>query len=415
MEHLQRSLDYIEENLGTELTVRELAELAGYSASHFGHLFRETIGMSVGHYILRRRLLHAGWEMSRGGSFIDTALRWGFDTYAGLYRAFVREFGCTPTEYLRSGRGKKPWRIDLTKEEPIMTHKDAARVLKHWGLEAEKLQDVLVESTGAQRENLAAVGSRYYLKRTTDVRKLENDLALTKALAELGLLSPVPVPTLAGEEYLVDGEYRYTLTERLPGRSVTDQELLERENARAEGAAIAGLHRALREIAAPVEEDDLLSTLKNWAVPGAKDALGLTEGWCEKYLAELEALWQTLPRQIIHRDLNPGNLVRDGESWGFLDFELSQRNIRIYDVVYAAGAVLSETFPREPERWLDCWRGLMEGYAPTEAERKAAPLVLLGSQMVCVAWFAEQEKYRELFETNRKMTLWLLEHFEELK
>ena len=415
MEHLQRSLDYIEENLGAELTVRELAELAGYSVSHFSHLFRETTGMSVGHYILRRRLLHAGWEMSRGGSFIDTALRWGFDTYAGLYRAFVREFGCTPTEYLRSGRGRRPWRIDLCKEEPIMTHKDAARVLKHWALEGEKLQDVLVESTGAQRENLAAVGSRYYLKRTTDVRKLENDLALTKALAELGLLSPVPVPTLAGEEYLVDGEYRYTLTERLPGRSVTAQELLERENARAEGAAIAGLHRALRDITAPVEEDDLLTTLKNWAVPAAKDALGLTEGWCEGYLAQLEALWQELPRQIIHRDLNPGNLVRDGESWGFLDFELSQRNIRIYDVVYAAGAVLSETFPREPERWLECWRGLMEGYAPTGAERKAAPLVLLGSQMVCVAWFAEQEKYRELFETNQKMTQWLLEHFEELK
>ena len=163
-----------------------------------------------------------------------------------------------------------------------------------------------------------------------------------------------------------------------------------------------------------MEEEDLLATLKNWAVPAAKDALGLTESWCQKYLAELGALWQELPRQIIHRDLNPGNLVRDGESWGFLDFELSQRNIRIYDVVYAAGAVLSETFPREPERWLDCWRGLMEGYAPTEAERKAAPLVLLGSQMVCVAWFAEQEKYRELFETNQKMTLWLLEHFTEL-
>ena len=414
MEHLQRSLDYIEENLGAELTVRELAELAGYSVSHFSHLFRETTGMSVGHYILRRRLLHAGWEMSRGGSFIDTALRWGFDTYAGLYRAFVREFGCTPTEYLRSGRGRRPWRIDLCKEEPIMTHKDAARVLKHWALEGEKLQDVLVESTGAQRENLAAVGSRYYLKRTTDVRKLENDLALTKALAALGLLSPVPVPTLAGEEYLDDGEYRYTLTERLPGRSVTAQELLERENARAEGAAIAGLHRALREIAAPVEEDDLLSTLKNWAVPAAKDALGLTEGWCETYLAELEALWQELPRQIIHRDLNPGNLVRDGESWGFLDFELSQRNIRIYDVVYAAGAVLSETFGREEDRWLESWKALLAGYGPAENERRAAPLVLLGSQFVCVAWFAGQEKYREIFETNKKMTHWLLERMGQL-
>ena len=415
MEYMQRSLDYIEENLKAELTAEELAEKAGYSPSHYSRLFREVTGMSVGHYILRRRLLHAGWDMSRGGSFIETALRWGFDTYAGLYRAFIREFGCTPTEYQRSGRGRKPWRLNLCMEEPIMTHKDAARVLKHWALEGERLQDVLVESTGAQRENLAAVGGRYFLKRTTDPKKLENNLALTKALATLGLLSPVPVPTLAGEEYLLEGEYRYTLTERLPGRNVTALELLEPENARMEGMAIAGLHRAMRDIEAPVEDEDLLATLKNWAVPASKDALGLTNSWCESYLAELEALWQELPRQIIHRDLCPGNLVRDGESWGFLDFELSQRNIRIYDVVYAAGAVLSETFAAHKDAWIGCWQALMEGYAPTEAERRAAPLVLLGSQLVCVAWFAGQEKYRELLETNQKMTLWLLEHFEELK
>lgn len=414
MENLQKSLDYIEENLAAELTVGELAALAGYSVSHYSRLFREATGMSVGHYILRRKLLHAGWDMSRGGSFVETALCYGFDTYAGLYRAFVREFGCTPTEYLRSGRGRKPWRIELCKEDRIMTHKEATRVLKHWGLEGERLQDVLVESTGAQRENLSEVGGKYFLKRTTNPQKLEHDLVLTRALAELGLLSPVPVPTLAGEEYLVEGEYRYTLTERLPGHHVTAQELLEPENARREGMAIRGLHRALKDIEASVEDDDLLSTLKNWAVPAAKDALGLTNAWCEGYLAELESLWQELPRQIIHRDLCPGNLVRHGEEWGFLDFELSQRNIRIYDVVYAAGAVLSETFSEHSDAWLGCWQGLMEGYAPTHAERKAAPLVLLGSQMVCVAWFAGQEKYQGLFETNRKMTLWLLEHFAEL-
>ena len=412
--HLQDSLDYIEEHLRAELTVGELAALAGYSVSHYSRLFREATGMSLGQYILRRRLLHAGWDMSRGGSFLDTALCYGFDTYAGLYRAFVREFGCTPTEYLRSGRGRKPWRIELNKEDRIMTHKEAARVLKHWGLEGEKLRDVLVESTGAQRENLSEVGEKYFLKRTADPRKLEQSMVLTKALAELGLLSPVPVPTLAGEEYLVESEYRYTLTERLPGHHVTARELLEPDNARREGMAIRGLHRALKEIHADVEEDDLLSNLKNWAVPAAKDALGLTNAWCEGYLAELEGLWASLPRQIIHRDLCPGNLVRHGEEWGFLDFELSQRNIRIYDVVYAAGAVLSETFSDHADAWLGCWKGLLEGYAPTDAERRAAPLVLLGSQMVCVAWFAGQEKYRELFETNRKMTLWLLEHFSAL-
>ena len=72
-------------------------------------------------------------------------------------------------ELLVSCRGKRPWRIDLKKGEPIMTHKDAARVLKHW-------------------ESWDSV--------------------------------------------------------RLPGHNVTALELLEPENARHEGVAIAGLHRA---------------------------------------------------------------------------------------------------------------------------------------------------------------------------
>ena len=296
-----------------------------------------------------------------------------------------------------------------------MTHKEAARVLKHWGLEGEKLLDQLVESTGAQREDIVQVGEAYFLKRTADMNRMKNRLTLTRMLASAGLLIPVPVPTLAGDDWHEDDGYCYTLTERLNGRTVSAQELLDPETARRAGAAIGSLHRVLAGIEAPVEDKDLLADLKSWALKGAKDAMGLTNGWCEDFLSALESLWESLPRQIIHRDLCPGNLVRSGDEWGFLDFELSQRNIRIYDVVYAAGAVLSETFGREQDRWLDFWRALLYGYGPSENERRAAPLVLLGSQMVCVAWFAGQEKYREIFETNKKTTRWLLERLEELK
>lgn len=415
LERLQQTLDHIEAHLRAELTAGELAQMAGYSVYHYSRIFRAATGMSVGHYILRRRLLHGGYAMARGKSGVDAAAEYGFDTYAGFYRAFLREFGCTPSEYLRSSRGKKPWRIDLSKEERTMTHKDAARVLKHWGLEGEKMQDLLVESTGAQRDDIVQVGAGYFLKRTAQSRGLESHLALTRALAAAGLLTPVPVPTLAGGDWYAEEGYCYTLTERLPGRTVTARELLDPEAARQEGAAIATLHRVLAGVEATAEKADLLKDLKGWALKGAKEALGLTNGWCENYLAELEGLWPELPRQIIHRDLCPGNLVRSGDDWGFLDFELSQRNIRIYDVVYAAGAVLSETFGREEDRWLESWKALLAGYSPAENERRAAPLVLLGSQFVCVAWFAGQEKYRDLFEINKKMTHWLLERMGELK
>lgn len=51
----------------------------------------------------------------------------------------------------------------------------------------------------------------------------------------------------------------------------------------------------------------------------------------------------------------------------------------------------------------------------TEAERNAIPYVILANQFVCVAWFAEQDKYAEIYETNKRMTAWLMERFGELK
>lgn len=80
--------------------------------------------------------------------------------------------------------------------------------------------------------------------------------------------------------------------------------------------------------------------------------------------------------------------------------------------------MLSETFGEENSKWLDIFRDIIRGYDSvihlTEAEQQAIPYVILANQFVCVAWFAEQEKYAEIFETNKKMTLWLIRNFGEL-
>ena len=98
---------------------------------------------------------------------------------------------------------------------------------------------------------------------------------------------------------------------------------------------------------------------------------------------------------------------------------MAERNARIYDPCYAATAVLSERFGKDNESWLEIYRNIICGYNSvaqlTEAERKAIPYVLLANQFVCVAWFAGQNKYADLFETNRRMTRWLIDQFEELK
>ena len=124
---IQDSLDYIEENLQTEITAGELAEMAHISLFHYYRLFQQATGLPVMQYILRRRLLHGIYAIKEGSSKTDAALLYGFDTYAGFYKAFCREFGSTPSAFLKSCRAKRPHRIDLTKEEHMtVTHKKAA-------------------------------------------------------------------------------------------------------------------------------------------------------------------------------------------------------------------------------------------------------------------------------------------------
>ena len=100
---IQRSLDYIEENLQTEVTAAELAEMAHISLFHYYRQFQQATGLPVMQYILRRRLLHGVYAMKQGSSKIDAALLYGFDTYAWFYKAFCREFGSTPSEFLKLG------------------------------------------------------------------------------------------------------------------------------------------------------------------------------------------------------------------------------------------------------------------------------------------------------------------------
>ena len=416
---IQKSLDYIEENLQTEITAEELAELAHLSLFHYYRLFRQATGMPVMQYILRRRLLHGVYAISKGSTKIDAALRFGFDTYAGFYKAFCREFGSTPSEFLRSSRAKRPYRIDLMKEEHMtVTHKKAALILQNWGLSEETITDIYYEGTGNKNENACYVGDDFVLKYTANLGKLKKHIEVSKALESIGLLDAVPVPATDGADYIQDGEVYFYLTRRLPGKQLVSHRFGDGD-ARFVGEIIGQLHLALRKIEDCVSEADLLSTVRDWALPKAKAAMNLPERFCSDYLNTFSALYPDLPRQIIHRDPNPGNIICAEERWGFIDFELSERNVRIYDPCYAATAVLSETFGTNNDSWLGIYRDILWGYDSvaklTEAERRAIPYIILANQFVCVAWFAEQDKYAEIYETNKRMTAWLIEKFGELK
>lgn len=416
---IQKSLDYIEDNLRTEIAAAELAEMAHISLFHYYRLFQQATGMPVMQYILRRRLLHGVYAVKQGSTKIDAALLYGFDTYAGFYKAFCREFGSTPSAFLKSCRAKRPYRIDLTKEEHMtITHKKAAQILQAWNLEGETITDIYYDGTGNKNDSACYVGEEFVLKYTANLGKLKNHIEVSKAIEGIGLLSASPVATTDGKEYIQDGELYFYVTKRLSGTQMVSHSFGDGD-ARFVGEIIGQLHLALSKIEDCISEADLLATVRDWALPNAKLPLGLTDAFCKAYLDTLVTLYPKLPRQIIHRDPNPGNIICNQDQWGFIDFDLAERNARIYDPCYAATAVLSENFGKDNDKWLEIYRNIIRGYDSvahlTDVERKAIPYVILANQFVCVAWFAGQDKYAELFGTNKKMTLWLIDRFKELK
>ena len=416
---IQKSLDYIEENLSTEIAAAELAEMAHISLFHYYRLFQQATGLPVMQYILRRRLLHGVYAMKQGSSKINAALLYGFDTYAGFYKAFCREFGSTPSEFLKPCRAKWPYRIDLTKEEHMtVTHKKAAQILQAWNLEGETITDIYYDGTGNKNDSACYVGEEFVLKYTANLGKLKNHIEVSKAIESIGLLSASPVATTDGQEYIRDGELYFYVTKRLSGTQMVSHSFGDGD-ARFVGEIIGQLHLALSKIDDCISDADLLATVRDWALPNAKVALNLSDDFCKEYLDTFAALYPKLPRQIIHRDPNPGNIICNHDQWGFIDFDLAERNARIYDPCYAATAVLSESFGKDNDKWLEIYRNIICGYDSvahlTDEERKAIPYVIFANQFVCVAWFAGQNKYAELFGTNKKMTLWLIDRFEELK
>ena len=93
---IAQSLSYINEHLGSELTVETLAERVYLSKYHFMRLFKAQTGSTVHAYVRQRRLLYAAQLIRRGVSATKAAADSGFEEYSTFFRAFRESFGVSP-------------------------------------------------------------------------------------------------------------------------------------------------------------------------------------------------------------------------------------------------------------------------------------------------------------------------------
>lgn len=96
-DRVQSTLIYAKENLGAELSVEELAEIAHLSPRQFSRIFREETGKSPAKAIEHLRVEAARIMMEEGRYSLDIIARdCGFGDRERMRRSFLRAFGQSP-------------------------------------------------------------------------------------------------------------------------------------------------------------------------------------------------------------------------------------------------------------------------------------------------------------------------------
>lgn len=102
---LQQVVEYIMENLETELALAELATVANLSPSHFARLFKQSTGVPPHQYVIQRRIEAAKHLLQQGENSVgEIAYRVGFANPSHLSYHFKRVTGIMPKTLLQDSK-----------------------------------------------------------------------------------------------------------------------------------------------------------------------------------------------------------------------------------------------------------------------------------------------------------------------
>jgi len=99
-ESVQKTLDYIEDNISDEIYIEELADIAALSIFYYQRLFTRLVKRPVREYIKLRRLARSCTSLTtKINGIIDIATEYGFGSRETFSRAFKETYGLSPSEY----------------------------------------------------------------------------------------------------------------------------------------------------------------------------------------------------------------------------------------------------------------------------------------------------------------------------
>ena len=97
-----RTLNYILDNITSELDLEELASIANLSCSQYKQKFKKQLGISPRRFVNQQKIEHAKLLLLDGMSVTDIAMLLGFTTSSYFSTVFKKYTLYTPTEYVKA-------------------------------------------------------------------------------------------------------------------------------------------------------------------------------------------------------------------------------------------------------------------------------------------------------------------------
>lgn len=101
LNHLNKVLDYIDQNLDDDLTLNKIASVGNYSIFHFHRLFRAYTTETLNEYITRKRIEKISSILIRNKSvkIAEITYSYGFSSNSSLTKTFKKLYEISPTKF----------------------------------------------------------------------------------------------------------------------------------------------------------------------------------------------------------------------------------------------------------------------------------------------------------------------------
>ncbi|MGN6711511.1 CD3324 family protein [Anaerocolumna jejuensis] len=273
------------------------------------------------------------------------------------------------------------------KMEPVIIMMN--ELLKEWNLEGEPVQIY---------HSAWNINNSYVLKEYDDPNALQRNLMMMRTLYEAGIPVPKIIQLPDQQDYLERNNKLYVLTAKLKGKNIVKLKECDSRWFFEFGILLAKLHIAFQECEKNISfwNNSMLEEMNGWV---NRDLHKFNPDYLKQddikaSIDELAQIYDELPKQLIHRDVHLGNFLFDnGVFSGYIDFDLSQRNIRIFDLCYfLLGILLEEDNNRvEKQKWYEIIGQVIGGYdsiaALSNLEKKAVTCVMKNIEILFTAYF----------------------------